>query len=424
MKKVLAMVVAVVTMAATGVAQKPKSAITAGKPAVAPSINAGYVPLFTDGAGDLADSVMFENTGTGNVGVGTANPTANLHILGSNPTMRIEQYGPVGLGYSPNFNFYSGNGTAASPTATQDGDNLGQFAASGWNGTGFPASSKVKVTFSAVGPWTTTSMGTAMSFQTTSSADTTAHRTTRMYIDNNGNVGIGSIYGGTASGNTPPPYPLTVNGIIDSATGGYRFPDSTVQTTAAVSGVALTSPDSSILVTGSGTAALTVEANPAVVQARVINCAGGAITQIAANGTATCGTVGPGGTLANTPVIVATSSFAGGYGSGTVQNIYTAPASGYYRVSVYMNVPTTGTCGTPPCAGEAIVVQWNDGISTTALATSASCNLVTVCGASGSVPLLFLQSGQSITAQGQSNGGGSAPTGTPSYNAYVLVEQM
>jgi len=425
MKKVLAMVVAVVAMAATGVAQKPKakaavSAVTAQASPQVVTATTGYVPVVTNSGGDLGDSMIFENLGTGNIGIGTATPLATLDVSGTNPTLRVDNYSNT-VGDSPNFNFYSARGTAGSPGTTQAGDNLGQFAATGFNGSAF-GGSKVKVTFEAADTWTTSDNGTAMSFQTTQNGSTS--RATRLFIDNTGNVGIGSIFELPVNGGTAPAYPLTVNGVIDSMVGGFRFPDNTVQATAAVSGVVLTSPDSSITVGGTATAP-TVEANTAVVQKRVAgSCTGGAITTVNADGSVACGTVGPGGTLGSTPLIVATKSFTGAYGNGTVQTVYTAPANGYYRVSVYMNVPTTGTCATAPCAGEAIVVQWNDGISSTALATGANCNLVTVCGSSGGVPLLYLASGQAITAQGQSYGTGSAPSGSPSYSAYVLVEQM
>src|SRR5207245_844317 len=43
-----------------------------------------------------------------------------------------------------------------------------------------------------------------------------------------GNVGVGT---------TNPAFPLTVNGVINSTTGGFRFPDGTTQTTAVASGV-------------------------------------------------------------------------------------------------------------------------------------------------------------------------------------------
>jgi hypothetical protein len=97
-------------------------------------------------------------------------------------------------------------------------------------------------------------------------------------------------------------------------------------------------------------------------------------------------------------------------------------ANGYYRVSVYMNVPTTRTC-----AGEAIFVGWDDGSSATTVATS-HCDLTAVCGSPGNVPLRYLQSGQSITAQGQIYSSGTsglnAPTGSPTWASYGVVEQM
>src|ERR1017187_3792517 len=345
MKKVLAMVVAVAAMAATGVAQRAKSGAVTAKPALTSTgANAGYVPLFTDTGGDLIDSMIFENPGTGDIGIGTATPATTLDVSGTNPTLRVDNYSNT-TGDSPNFNFISAHGTAGSPGVTVNGDNLGQFAATGFNGTAF-GGSKVKVTFVATEPWSTSSNGTAMSFQTT--ANTTTVRKERMRIDNTGNVGIGDF---SASA---PPQPLTVNGIIDSTVGGIMFPNGTVQITAAPPGIALTSPDSSISVTGSGSAALTVAANTAVVQKRVTGtcAADSAVTSVNANGTVNCGTVGPGGTLASTPLIVATNSFTGAYGNDSLQTIYTATASGYYRVSVYMNVPTTGTCSSAPCAGE------------------------------------------------------------------------
>jgi hypothetical protein len=52
-----------------------------------------------------------------------------------------------------------------------------------------------------------------------------ANGTTRMIIKANGNIGIA---------NTNPPSPLTVGGVIESTTGGIKYPDGTIQTTAAV----------------------------------------------------------------------------------------------------------------------------------------------------------------------------------------------
>jgi len=47
-----------------------------------------------------------------------------------------------------------------------------------------------------------------------------------LFVTNKGNVGIGTV---------TPSEKLSVNGIIESASGGIKFPDGTVQTTAAIS---------------------------------------------------------------------------------------------------------------------------------------------------------------------------------------------
>lgn len=402
MKRILAVTVAVAAMTLAGVAQSPKHAATtdayvnkaevakaAAKVSATAAITApdttvvGNVAVYGDATGDLTTSNIYQS---GNyVGINTATPVTTLNLVDNNPTIRVENYGDAG-GASPNFNFYTAGGTATAPTVTQNGDNLGQFAATGYNGTAF-GGSKVKVTFVATETWNATSNGTALAFHTTTNGTTS--RLERMRIDNTGYVGIGT---------TTPAYPLAVNGVVQSMTGGFRFPDGTTQGTAAVSGVALSSPDNSITVTGTPTAPMVV-VSPTAIQKLV----------------------GASGSAVSVPVIVAQTSFTGSYGAGTSNTIYTVAADGFYRVSVYMNVPTPGTCSSSPCAGETVTLQWNDGVSTTALAT-ANCALTTVCAASYSTPL-WVKSGQAITAYGQSYGTGSAPTGG-TYNAYVLVEQL
>ncbi len=214
-----------------------------------------------------------------------------------------------------------------------------------------------------------------------------ANASERLRITDAGRVGIGT---------NAPAYPLSVNGVVESLTGGFRFPDGTTQSTAAVGGggggVTITSPDNSITVGGTSTAP-TLQINQS----------------------------GFSGVL-KVPVVVANTNFTGAFGLGTTHTIYTALADGFYRVSVYMNVQTAGSCSSAPCLGESITVQWNDGISTTALAT-ANCNLVTVCGSSSVTPV-WVKSGQAISAYGQSYGTGVAPGGSPLYKAYVLVEQL
>ena len=389
MKKLLAMMAVVVLMTASGVAQTP-----------------GNVPVFTNSAGAVGNSVIFQSSG--DIGIGTTTPAATLHVVSTSTAAGIvDVYSNALTGVT--FSTRSARGTPTSPLPVQTGDVIGGFTGKGWMGSGGFSGGRGALIIHANETWSSTAQSTYMQFNTTALG--TAAQAERMRIDNAGNVGIGT---------STPDSLLTVAGTIHT-TGGIKFPDNTTQTTAA-GGVALSSPDGSVTVGGTA-AAPTVAVNTAKIQPLLTGtCASGsAMTGVSASGSVVCGTIGPGGATANIPVIVANTSFTGSYGLGASNTIYTATADGFYRVTVYMNVPTTGTCGTAPCAGEAITVQWNDGVSTTALAT-ANCNLVTPCGSSAVTPV-WVKSGQAITAYGQSYGTGTSPSGG-SYNAYVLVEQL
>jgi hypothetical protein len=367
---------------------------------------AGTLPVFTDGSGDLGDSLLSQvSTATGGagnfVGINTTAPLADLHILGVNPTMRIEQYGPVGSGDSPNFNFFTGNGTAAAPTATLDKDNLGQFAATGFDGTAF-GGSKAKVSFVAVGNWTPTANGAAMSFQTTSSTDTSLHRTERMRIGDNGNVGIGDF------SVTPPPFPLTVNGIIQSTLGGFMFPNGTVQLTAAVSGAptpvvcaagqllswngsswacaALPGVTTLALTTNSGLGVssltgnvLTLGVDTTVQRTLASGCTGNsAINSISQTGVVTCETVSGGGAV-SLPVNWSSSFTPNSSEQGVLNVINTAngpaPPNGTPPNSFFATVPAAvvGTAkGTGITGGVAGLADGTEGVGVFAYTATSS----------------------------------------------------
>ena len=303
-------------------------------------------------------------------------------------------------------------------------DNLFTLQGRGYGSTGFSSGSRAYLKMFAYENWTDTVQSTYITFGTVPAGSKNIAE--RMRIDNAGNLGIGTTTpGGTPTLPLAPPVVLEVNGNVKMTAGSggsLIFEDGTTQKTAATAGLALSSPDGSVTVGGT-VAAPTVKVNTAIIQASVTGTCpvGSAMTAVNANGTVVCGTVGSGGTLASVPVIVAQTSFTGSYGLGAANSIYTADENAFYRVSVYMNVPTAGTCGAAPCAGEAITLQWNDGASTTALAT-VNCNLVTPCGSSAVTPM-WVANGQTITAYSQSYGTGTAPTGG-SYNAYVLVEKL
>ena len=415
MKKVLALTFVVMMTMASGLAQTSRHAGSVDA-ATAPVVNraavqkaaaaikatpliavtgtatAGYLPMFTDAAGDVSNSSLFQGS-NGFLGLGTTNPAFPMHFISQGPSNAVVAVDGYGAGVGVAFIGRHARGTLAAPTALLADDNIftiqgrGYYSSADGTNQGFTPSSRAFIKIFAAENWTDTAQGAYISFATTPKGTTpgSASATEKMRLTDAGSLGVGTI---------APSATLEVNGtakfdgLVTFAV-GQTFPGT---------GISLSSADGSITVGGTATAP-TVALNPVVLQ-----------TAIGASGTAV-----------SVPVKVAQTSFTGSYGLGATNAIYTPKADGFYRVSVYMNVPTYGTCATAPCAGEAVTIQWNDGVSTTALAT-ANCNLVTPCGSSVVTPI-WVKSGQTITAYGQSYGSGAAPAGG-TYNAYVLVEQQ
>ena len=177
----------------------------------------------------------------------------------------------------------SARGTPTNPSAVQLNDYLAGMAARGYGATKFANGGRSALRMQAAENWTDTNQGTYMSFWTSGTGTTVSVE--RMRVDPFGNLGIGT---------QTPTSPLTVMGVIQSAsglneagqnvTGGFKFPDNTVQTTAAPpvgSGAGL--------VTTTTLGATTLGVDPTVFQKRVTgNCPSGAISQIAQDGTVTC----------------------------------------------------------------------------------------------------------------------------------------
>jgi len=74
---------ATLTVAALGQVATPiRAAVTKNKVPIA-SATGGRIVKFTDGAGSTGDSIIFEQSGTGWIGINTAVPTGPLHLFGS-----------------------------------------------------------------------------------------------------------------------------------------------------------------------------------------------------------------------------------------------------------------------------------------------------------------------------------------------------
>jgi hypothetical protein len=131
-----------------------------------------------------------------------------------------------------------------------------------------------------------------------------------MYLDNNGNVGIGT---------TAPGSKLSVNGTIESQTGGIKFPDGTTQTTAATGNGDITAVNAGAGLNGGGTTGdVTLNADTTYLQRRINGkcSAGSSIRTVNNDGTVTCEQDNDSG--GDITSVSAGSGLAGGGTSGDV----------------------------------------------------------------------------------------------------------
>lgn len=135
-----------------------------------------------DGQGNI------NNTNTGKVGIGTAVPTADLHVASESAAVAR---GITNSQHSNNvnggmFKFWKSRGTKASPTSVVDGDSIGMIYAEGYDGTSYVSSARIKflidgLVSSGVAP-------TGVQFF----SGTNGGGTERMRITSTGNIGIGT----------------------------------------------------------------------------------------------------------------------------------------------------------------------------------------------------------------------------------------
>lgn len=186
---------------------------------------------------------MFSNV-TGNVGIGTTNPTNLLHIAGSDlvPLVNIEQSGTHrGLRVNTTnacaiWVDHAGNHGLRITDATGDGVHITSAGGDG-------------VYVASAGGWAG-------------------------YFNGDGFFG-----GDVGIGTTTPDSPLEVAGIIHSSSGGFEFPDGTIQTSAATGGSAGNTLDQAYDQGGSGTG-------------RTITADSGAVNIIGSDGLTVSGNVG------------------------------------------------------------------------------------------------------------------------------------
>jgi len=157
-------------------------------------LTTGKLPKATS-ATTIADSAIFDSSG--NIGIGTTTPAKKLEIAGTGDSL-IRLSNSDSAGYST-VDFYNDSGQRRG------------YVGAGGSGSSWPANNVY--------------LGTSYS---SGYLHLTTQDTPRLSILPGGNIGIGT---------TTPGQKLTVAGIIETTSGGYKFPDGTTQTTASTSGL-------------------------------------------------------------------------------------------------------------------------------------------------------------------------------------------
>lgn len=195
------------------------------QPSNASSGTPGYIAMFINNT-DQGNSVMYQNAGK--IGVNTTSPISTLHVqtASSSDYITLAAY-QVDM-FDKGFLVRSAPGTPAAPLAVANGNVLFNLYAQGHDGTDYGIAGGMRM--EVEGAVSTGIVPGVVSFHTTNAAGAFLER---MRISSAGNVGIGV---------TSPTQKLEVAGTIKSTTGGFIFPDGTVQTTAAGS-LAFDKPD-------------------------------------------------------------------------------------------------------------------------------------------------------------------------------------
>lgn len=129
-----------------------------------------------------------------NVGIGTTSPNTPLDMEAelpldpnfiNKPNLRITNYGRF-----PYISSRSSRGTRSSPSATTSDDILLIIGAEGYTGSSFTNIGAASIWFMPTENWNSNNNGTRMHFVTTSNGSNS--RSTRMTINQDGNVGIGT----------------------------------------------------------------------------------------------------------------------------------------------------------------------------------------------------------------------------------------
>jgi len=189
---------------------------------VAVPLNVGDIGQIKEGGLTLGNSLLPTDSGLivigGRVGIGTQTPDSILNIVGSNRDVgHYSYYGDSSDPDTPlsgaDYEFYRARGTEASPARVVgswpdgDFDKIGSIRFYGWTGTKFSIGAQIRVRADGSVGSVPDDMAMQLEFRTKPnvSGDPVGQLTTRMLIDDNGNIGIND---------TTPSFKLDVNGSL------------------------------------------------------------------------------------------------------------------------------------------------------------------------------------------------------------------
>jgi hypothetical protein len=151
----------------------------------------GSIPFFNGtNLTENNPNLFWDNTNS-RLGIGTASPSAVLHILDQNNAgWRFEEYSN---GDGTNYRNYRARGTIAAPTAVLSGDRLASFLGAGYNGSSFNSPDGGISIWAAENYTNTSTGGTFVTFGTSATGTNPGGGgVERMRLDSTGNIGIGT----------------------------------------------------------------------------------------------------------------------------------------------------------------------------------------------------------------------------------------
>jgi hypothetical protein len=163
----------------------------------------------------------------GNIGIGTTTPGSSLEVsngLSTNAFGSVLATTYAATSQGSGFFARKARGTLATPTAVQNGDTLGLFAAGGYGATHFGTLNAGGIGIRAAENWTDSAQGTSMNFSVTPTGSTTP--LTALTMTPSGNVGMGTASPGGA-------LEIVRQGSADILTTGFNGSTSSIVTRSA-----------------------------------------------------------------------------------------------------------------------------------------------------------------------------------------------